>query len=249
VGDRRGLIEEAHGGTLFLDEVGELPLNLQAKLLRVLETREVRRVGANTARAVDVRLVAATNRMLAQGVNEGSFREDLYYRLAVVEVHLPALRFRREDLPLLADHFYRRLSGGSTTIPQELVSVLVTRSWPGNVRELRNFIERCVTLGLTTPDSAAARAPASPESARHSAASGASLPLNLNVPLKEARDEALERLEHMYVQSVLTRADGNVTHAAELAGVSRRFLQRLIARLGVRGVVAEGDDSDDVLEH
>jgi DNA-binding NtrC family response regulator len=241
VSERRGLIEEAHGGTLFLDEVGELPLNLQAKLLRVLETREVRRVGVNSARAVDVRLVAATNRMLAQSVNEGSFREDLYYRLAVVEVQLPPLRLRREDLPLLADHFYRRLSGNAGPVPQELVAALMTRSWPGNVRELRNFIERCVTLGLTTPSSSEAReSPLSP-----SARLEATLPLNLNVPLKESREEALSRLEHVYAQSVLRRAEGNVTRAAELAGVSRRFMQRLIARLGLRDAVKDGSENYD----
>ena len=255
VSDRRGLVEEAHGGTLFLDEVGELPLNLQAKLLRVLETREVRRVGANSARAVDIRLVAATNRMLAQSVNEGSFREDLYYRLAVVEVQLPPLRFRREDLPLLAEHFYRRLSDGNHPIPSELVAALMTRSWPGNVRELRNFIERCVTLGLTTSAPASSRdrlssregAPAS--SSEGAAQPGerldATLPLNLNLPLKEARDEAMERLEHLYSQSVLRRAEGNVTRAAELAGVSRRFMQRLIARLGLRDAVSDGTSDDD----
>jgi DNA-binding NtrC family response regulator len=238
VSDRRGLIEEAHGGTLFLDEVGELPLSLQVKLLRALETREVRRVGANAARAVDVRLVAATNRMLAQSVNEGSFREDLYYRLAVVEVQLPPLRLRREDLPLLADHFYRRLSGDSGPIPQELVAVLMTRSWPGNVRELRNFIERCVTLGITTSGSASSRGNRIPSRDGNAA----TLSLNLDVPLKEARDEALERLEHIYVQSVLRRSEGNVTRAAELAGVSRRFLQRLIARLGIRDMTSGNAD-------
>jgi DNA-binding NtrC family response regulator len=256
VSDRRGLIEEAHGGTLFLDEVGELPLSLQAKLLRALETREVRRVGANSARAVDIRLVAATNRMLAQSVNEGSFREDLYYRLAVVEVQLPPLRFRREDLPLLADHFYRRLSDGSGAIPTELVAALMTRSWPGNVRELRNFIERCVTLGITTRGpgssgdeaSSSERSPASstdgPPPSRERL--DATLPLNLSLPLKEARDDAMERLEHMYAQSVLSRSEGNVTRAAELAGVSRRFMQRLIARLGLREATSDsGGDEDD----
>ena len=251
VSDRRGLVEEAHGGTLFLDEVGELPLNLQAKLLRVLETREVRRVGANSARAVDLRLVAATNRMLAQSVNEGSFREDLYYRLAVVEVQLPPLRFRREDLPLLADHFYRRLSGDGGPIPRELVDALMTRSWPGNVRELRNFIERCVTLGLTSPGSSSKEA--GPSSSRESALLAGdrldvTLPLNLGVPLKEARDEAMERLELLYAQSVLRRAGGNVTHAAELAGVSRRFMQRLIARLGLRDMSSDGADEDGAEE-
>jgi DNA-binding NtrC family response regulator len=147
-------------------------------------------------------------------------------------------------LPLLADHFYRRLTGNAGPIPPELIDALMTRSWPGNVRELRNFIERCVTLGLTTPGSAGSRE--KPSSRDVAPPSGqrldAMLPLNLNLPLKEARDEAMERLEHLYAQSVLSRAEGNVTRAAELAGVSRRFMQRLIARLGIRDGVSESVD-------
>jgi transcriptional regulator with PAS, ATPase and Fis domain len=146
--DREGLFEEADGGTLFLDEIGELPLSLQPKLLRALEARQIRPVGSNSMRSIDVRVVAATHRPLAQAVNVGTFREDLYYRLAVVEVALPPLRARREDIPMLAQHFLKRYAG-SDELPPDLLETLLTRSWPGNVRELRNFIEQRVLVGLT----------------------------------------------------------------------------------------------------
>jgi transcriptional regulator with PAS, ATPase and Fis domain len=241
VSDRRGLIEEAAGGTLFLDEIGELPLNLQAKLLRALETREVRRVGANVARHVDVRLVAATNRPLAKSVNDGSFREDLYYRLAVVEAHLPPLRGRPEDIPILVEHFYQRFAGKGDTVPVDLMAILVRRSWPGNVRELRNFVERCVTLGMPV---------ARPSGLLPAAQTTTSLPVDLSASLKDARDDVVVRLERLYVETALRRTEGNVTHAAQIAGVSRRFLQRTIARLGLRGAVTEaaGDDEGDTDE-
>ncbi|HVJ21833.1 MAG TPA: sigma 54-interacting transcriptional regulator, partial [Polyangiaceae bacterium] len=149
VSDRRGLFEEADGGTLFLDEIGELPASLQPRLLRVIESREVRRVGSNQNRRVDVRFLAATHRPLAEHVNDGTFREDLYYRIAVVEAQIPALRARRDDILLLAEHFFRRYAGEKETLPTELRSSLTSRAWPGNVRELRNFIERSVSLGHT----------------------------------------------------------------------------------------------------
>jgi DNA-binding NtrC family response regulator len=239
VSDRRGLFEEANGGTLCLDEIGELPLSLQAKLLRALENREVRRVGSNAARPVDVRLLASTNRPLAQSVNEGAFREDLYYRLAVIELVLPPLRARREDVPPLAQHFYERFSGKREPLPGELLTSLLTRSWPGNVRELRNFIERCVALGGFQ------LAPRAPSSAESGEFAQTTLGIDLGKPLKEARDDAVERFELLYLETALRRAGGNVTRAAELAGVSRRFLQRTIARLGIRGVATPDDGSDD----
>jgi transcriptional regulator with PAS, ATPase and Fis domain len=239
VSDRRGLFEEANGGTICLDEIGELPLALQAKLLRALENREVRRVGSNAARPIDVRLLASTNRPLAQSVNEGSFREDLYYRLAVIELVLPPLRTRREDVPALAQHFYERFSGQGDGLPAELLSSLLTRSWPGNVRELRNFMERCVTLGGFH------LAPHVSPTARSGEFEQTTLGVDLGKPLKEARDEAVERFELLYLETALRRAGGNVTRAAELAGVSRRFLQRTIARLGIRGVATIDDAGDD----
>ncbi|HEY0194031.1 MAG TPA: sigma 54-interacting transcriptional regulator, partial [Kofleriaceae bacterium] len=149
--DRMGVFEEADGGTLFLDEIGEMPIALQPKLLRAIESRQIRRVGSSTSRTVNVRIVAATNRSLASSLNEGSFREDLYYRLAVVELRLPALRARRDDIPVLAAHFYRMFVGDQKQLPSEFVASLVGRGWPGNVRELRNYIERAVSLGTVTP--------------------------------------------------------------------------------------------------
>jgi transcriptional regulator with PAS, ATPase and Fis domain len=241
VSDRRGVFEEAHGGTLFLDEIGEMPLVTQAKLLRALETRSIRRVGGNSQRQIDVRIVAATNRPLAQSANEGTFREDLYYRLAVVDVKLPPLRSRREDIPLLAQHFFQRLAGAERTLPPSFLAMLNTRSWPGNVRELKNFIERSVSLGFV--EDAPGFSPA------HSAA--ASLPpaalesiVPLHLPLKDARQAWTESFESIYVRSMLKKTGGNLTRAAALAGVNRRFMQRMIARLGLRAADSDGGDDD-----
>jgi transcriptional regulator with PAS, ATPase and Fis domain len=224
VSDRRGLCEEANGGTLFLDEIGELPPALQPRLLRVIESLEVRRVGSNAPKRVDVRIVAATNRPLAHSINDGTFREDLYYRLAVVELHLPPLRARREDIPLLAEHFFRRYAGPDEPLPAALVSSLTSRAWPGNVRELRNYVERSVSMG-------------------HAAAAGLPPPaptdevepiVPVHLPLKDARAAWTEKFELLYVKALLAKTEGNVTRAAELAGINRRSLQRLIASLGIR---------------
>jgi DNA-binding NtrC family response regulator len=216
-GDRRGLFEEASGGTLFLDEIGELPVSLQPKLLRALEEREVRPVGSNTPRPVDVRVIAATNRPLASAVNAGAFREDLYYRLAVFEIVLPPLRERREDLDFLAEAFYANITGKPGHLAPELLASIRSRSWPGNVRELRNFIERSAILGL---------GPGQP-----SPAASASLEIfaSADLPLKEARERCMAQFEAQYVTSLLRRTGGNVTRAAEIAGVSRRYLHKLIS--------------------
>jgi transcriptional regulator with PAS, ATPase and Fis domain len=290
VGDRRGLLEEADGGTLFLDEIGELPPALQPRLLRVLETFEVRRVGSNTSRRVDVRVVAATNRPLAHAINAGTFREDLYYRLAVVELELPPLRARREDIALLAEVFFRRYAGDKEPLPPQLLSSLTSRAWPGNVRELRNYIERSVSMGVSAiggggrsgaaaPDVAAVDVAGLPgpsglsgmtdgraaaggaAGAGAAAASGGAgrgagpaagvaggagalrssgtadalapvVPIHL--PLKDARAAWTEQFELVYVKALLGKTEGNVTRAAELAGINRRSLQRLIASLGIR---------------
>ncbi|HEY2511977.1 MAG TPA: sigma 54-interacting transcriptional regulator [Polyangiaceae bacterium] len=236
VGERRGLFEEADGGTLFLDELAELPLAAQAKLLRVLESGEIRRVGANTPRKVDVRVIAATNRPLAPEVNHGSFREDLFYRLAVVEIELPPLRARREDVPMLAQHFYERFTGRPGPIPLDLLASLPTRSWSGNVRELRNFIERSLSLGLG-----------------EGGAQGAPLAVPLpgldafvphDRPMLEARQAWVDQFESAYVRALLQRTNGNVTHAAKEARVSRRFLQSVMRRLGLRDADDEGGEEE-----
>jgi len=244
--DRKGVFEEADGGTLFLDEIGEMPVALQPKLLRAIESRSIRRVGGGSARTVNVRIIAATNRSLASSINEGSFREDLYYRLAVVELRLPPLRARRDDIPVLATHFFRKFAGEQVVLPGELMAVLVGRGWPGNVRELKNYIERSVSLGTYLPRSADASSMLIPP------ATGAPVPpgtiesyVALHLPLKEARHAWTKSFELVYVRAMLKMVGGNVTRAAERAGVSRRFLQRMVARLGIRSSEAPVDPDDE----
>jgi transcriptional regulator with GAF, ATPase, and Fis domain len=239
IASRPGLFEEAEGGTVFLDEIGELPAALQPKLLRVLESREIRRIGGNTSKKIDVRVVAATNRDLAHGVNEGTFREDLYFRLAVVSVQLPPLRARREDIPALVRHFYERMVGEGAVAPADLVSSLMVRAWPGNVRELRNVVERSISLGWSSePQTEVPKPGALPPGI------GALVPIDL--PLKEARQAWTEQFESVYLRAMLEKTDGNVSRAAEMAGVNRRFLQRLMVRLGLRSSepAAPGDDDE-----
>jgi transcriptional regulator with PAS, ATPase and Fis domain len=224
VGDRKGLFEAANGGTLFLDEVGELPASLQPKLLRAIEMREVRPVGSNASRSVDTRLIAATNRRLDRSVNEGTFREDLYYRLAVIEIYLPPLRARREDIPRLAAHFYAELADGER-IPLDLMPALLGRSWPGNVRELRNYIERSISLGWESAPAGTGPDILPP---------GAEALVPVDLPLKEARAAWEERFEQVYVRALLRKTGGNVSRAASLASVTRRTIQRMMVAAGLR---------------
>jgi DNA-binding NtrC family response regulator len=181
----------------------------------------VRRVGANVAAPIDVRVLAATNRSLAESVNEGTFREDLYYRLGVFEIQIPPLRARREDVALLARHFYHQFSGAE--MPEALVPSLLSRGWPGNVRELRNFIERTVAMGFQ--GTAQAVMPFASEALE------SAVPTHL--PLKEARSVWSDQFELLYARAILKKAGGNVTRAAELAGINRRTLQRMLARVGI----------------
>jgi transcriptional regulator with PAS, ATPase and Fis domain len=237
---RVGAFEEAAGGTLFLDEIGEMPLSMQPKLLRAIESRAIKRVGAPATVPVDVRIIAATNRSLARCVNEGTFREDLYYRLAVVEVSLPPLRARRDDIPSLAARIVEQLTGRTEPLAPDFVEMLRRRAWRGNVRELRNFLERAVTLGQLSSGPGA-----SPPAAPAVLPEGIERIVPLHLPLKEARDAWMQAFESIYVRAMMDRTSGNLKRAAELAGVSRRFLQRLIARLGLRGDEAAADDDDD----
>ncbi len=232
VSDRTGLFEAANSGTLFLDEIGELPASLQPKLLRAIEAREVRPVGSNAPRAVDVRLIAATNRRLELSVNEGAFREDLYYRLAVVSINLPPLRARRDDIPLLAAHFYAELSDGET-LPPHLVPALLARSWPGNVRELRNFIERTISLGWESPP---------PGTEPEILPPGAEALVPVDLPLKRARAVWEQRFERIYIRALLRRTGGNVSRAAKLAGVTRRTIQRMMVASGLRSERIPSDE-------
>jgi two-component system, NtrC family, response regulator GlrR len=217
---RAGAFEAAEGGTLFLDEIGELAIGLQPKLLRALESRQVKRVGANAHRTVDVRVVAATNRSLRAEVNARRFRSDLYYRLAVIEISLPPLRARPEDVPMLARHLVAKLTDEPPDLLTEAFEAdLARHHWAGNVRELRNYLERCLALRELLP---------------LGDAGGALDPLDTQQPLKVARERWNRVLERRYVEAVLGRAEGNVTLAARTAGVDRMYFYRLLWRHGLR---------------
>jgi DNA-binding NtrC family response regulator len=228
VGDRAGAFEAADGGTVFLDEIGELPLDLQPNLLRVLERGEVRRVGANVSRRVDVRVVAATHRALAQEVERGKFREDLYYRLAVITVRLPPLRERPDDIPLLVRHFEELLADrvpGAAPLPEAVVAAFAARPWSGNVRELKNAVERALSLGrLLQPSPAGGPVEAAGEGLR----------VDLSEPLYAGLARIKEAYEKAYVEAALKQAGGNVTHAARIAQVDRKSIQRAMANYKLR---------------
>jgi two-component system response regulator GlrR len=224
--DRRiGAFEDASGGTIFLDEIGELPLELQPKLLRALESREIRRVGGRASIKCDLRIVAATNRDLRSEVNRGTFRADLYFRLAVVKLELPPLRRRADDVPLLVDHLLREIGAPEPVIADladpGFVAALAAAAWPGNVRELRNHLEQCVVFG----ERRAPGAPATPHP---------STTVDPELPYEVARRQAIDAFERDYVAALLERADGNVAKAARSAGVNRAYLHRLLRRHGLR---------------
>jgi DNA-binding NtrC family response regulator len=219
---RRGLFEEANQGTLFLDEIGDVGQNLQARLLRALQEGTIRRVGTNETIAVDVRVVAASNRDLAQAVKEGRFREDLFYRLNVVTIVIPPLRERREDIPLLAEHFaakHGRAEGAAISVPAR--DLLVAYDWPGNVRELENVVARALALnpsGVVTPEDLVDHV----RSARPAAAALAAL-----AGVTQERP-TLAELEKRYAAQVLQETGGNKTRAAEILGIDRKTLYRLL---------------------
>ncbi len=229
-----GMFEVADRGTLFLDEIGELPLPLQAKLLRALQEREIRRVGGTKLLPVDVRLVSATNRDLAESVRKREFREDLFYRVNVIAIALPPLRERPGDVALLAYHFLGRYGRNRERplegIDAEALAVLEGYTWPGNVRELQNVIERACALadGPTVrvrdlPDHVRGRGRPAPATAGR------------DVPLQAARDAALRGFMEEYLAELMRRHGGNVSQAARTAGVDRKTLHRLLARYRVTG--------------
>lgn len=248
VAARDGLFEAAHGGTIFIDEIGELPLDLQPKLLRVLEQREVRRVGATRAKPIDVRVVAATNRDLRAEVAAGRFREDLYYRLAVVEVRLPALRERREDLQLLIDHLLRR-SAHNRTAPNRTVkgidpdvrALFEAYRWPGNVRELHNMVERAIpfsdgpTITLAAlPEALRAGVQAGAHVSSATPVAGVRIEPHADVPFKDAKEELIEAFERAYLVELIDRHDGNVSKAARAADMDRKSITRLLKKHNIR---------------
>jgi len=220
-----GKFELATGGTLFLDEVGSMRLDLQAKILRALQEREVERVGGTRTIKIDVRVLAATNRDLKRAVEEGAFREDLYYRLNVVPITLPDLKDRQEDIPLLANHFMRKFSQesnpGIREISKEAMAILLSYPWPGNVRELENVIERAVTLGRGEA--------ILPEDLPPHLAGGAG-----PVERALAHEASLEELEREYIHTVLRRTKWHQIRAASILGIDRRTLYRKIRRYGIK---------------
>jgi DNA-binding NtrC family response regulator len=232
--DRRGKFESADGGTIFLDEIGDLKLELQSKLLRVLQEGEVERVGEGKPHRVDVRVIAATHKDLEGLVEKGLFREDLYYRVSVFPVHLPLLRERREDIPLLSEHFLKKHSPSlrSAEMTGECLELLMRYDWPGNVRELENVIERAVVLSRgepITPSHLPPKLLASkpPES-----------------PLVELPEEGirLEELERSLIEKALEKAAGNRARAARLLGISRPTLIYRIEKYGMGGEERENED-------
>ena len=229
--DRVGAFETANGGTVFLDEIGELPLALQPKLLRALEAREIRRVGETRPRKVDVRVIAATNRDLEREVNKGLFREDLYFRLAVMSVRVPPLRERLEDLGLLIHGFLTLLGvpAQADLFGPQVLAQLSAHDWPGNVRELRNYVERTVVLKETLP-----------AQQRHAKA-----PVDspLNVPFKMAKEIVVDAFEKSYVTALLEVAGGNVSKAARNGAMDRMYLHRLIQKHGLRTTAEPGNQS------
>ena len=231
---KAGLFEEAEGGTLFLDEIGELPLPVQVKLNRVLQEREIRRVGDTRSVKTDVRMIAATHRDLKAEVSAGRFREDLFYRLNVLPIRLPALRERREDIPLLATHFLEKHAAMQRRevpgLQPDALRLLTGYPWPGNARELENIVERAlaVTRGeqITVEDV--------PAEVRAEPPGPLPAEVLIQMPYREAVDLARDRVSREYLLALMQLFGGNVTRAAERAGVERESLHRLLKRYGIR---------------
>ncbi len=228
---RPGACESASGGTLFIDEIGDLPLDLQAKLLRVIEEREVRRLGDTRAVKLDIRIVAATTKDLDQSVRQGGFRRDLYYRIAVLEVVVPPLRLRKEDIPALGNRFLCQISGAETweALAPELKAELLAYHWPGNIRELRNALERLVCIGP-------AGLPSQSEVSNKSPSEVNPLPaFDLDRPFKEAKDELLDAFETEYLKRLLARHNGCIAPAAREAGLNRKYFYDLLRKHQLNG--------------
>jgi two-component system nitrogen regulation response regulator GlnG len=242
---RPGRFREASGGTLFLDEIGDMPIDLQAKLLRVLQSGEVTSVGGRRAEPVNVRIVAATHRDLDAAVASGAFREDLLYRLRVVPIAVPPLRERREDIPPLIDHFLARydaeLTGGMHVISPAAIEKLVRHSWPGNVRELENAIKRALVLSAAEVigpddfaflDGVAGERAAAAVSLERLVRAEAEAALDAGAP-GDLHTVLLARVEKPLIETALARTGGNQLRAAELLGINRNTLRKRIVELGI----------------
>lgn len=236
IADRKGLFEEAHQGTIFLDEIGELPLPLQVKLLRVLQEGEIRAVGDSVTKKVDVRLLAATNRDLQQLVKENKFREDLYYRLNVINMVLPSLRDRLDDIPMLAYHFLKKYATKTNKSIEQIgvdaMQALQNYSWPGNVRELENVIERAVVLATNDTISVHDLPPRVLGESFYLVEEGANSDLT-NFNYKDAKNRALAAFNRAYIGALLRQSKGNISFASEKAGMDRSNFKKLLKRYGI----------------
>ncbi len=233
---RPGVFEEASGGTLLIDEIAELAPDLQAKLLRVLERNEVRAVGATKSTSVDVRIMATSRRPLDEEVKAGRFRDDLFFRLAVTRISVPPLREREEDIPMLAEHFWRTLAGTNAAPPAGLLEPFAGHGWPGNVRELKNAIARRVALGELADEGGVMLGD---KPAGESTTSGPRPPVDdpfaailaMDLPLPLARQRLVSDFERHYIARVLTLHEGDIEAAAKASGVAHRYFELLCARL------------------
>ncbi|CAH9049752.1 Transcriptional regulatory protein QseF [Pseudoalteromonas holothuriae] len=213
--DKVGLVQSANGGTLFLDEIGDMPMDLQVKLLRVLQERSVRPVGGHCEQQIDIRFVSASHKNLQQAVADKEFREDLYYRLNVVSIHLPSLHERPEDIPLLANRFVSRISEGQKIISPQAMTCLLNYQWPGNVRQLQNIIEHAVAFSsskLITADTIQGAIP------------------DLGQVSFQGLNDAKKQFEYDYIKKVLSLCQGNVAEAAKLAQRNRSDFYKLIKK-------------------
>jgi DNA-binding NtrC family response regulator len=228
---RLGAFEGANHGTIFLDEIGEMPLDMQPKLLRALENREIRRSGENETRKVDVRVIAATNRNLEREVNRGRFREDLYFRLSVLTVRLPPLRERAEDIPELVRAFLERLGAAEDErlFSPRVYQDLARHDWPGNVRELRNYVER--TIVLRDAQEASRARPEADDEPTHR---GFGVPVSIESPFKVAKEQLVSHFERSYLEQLMVWAGGNVSRASRKAKLDRMYLHRLLQHYAIR---------------
>jgi DNA-binding NtrC family response regulator len=229
---RAGAFEAAQGGTIFLDEIGELPLDMQPKLLRALEERTIKRIGSTEPVRLDVRVIAATNRELRREVNKNTFRSDLYYRLNTVRLRIPPLRERREDIPLLVAHFYRQFEREGGEPPAELLASLTRQDWPGNVRELRSAVERAVLMGPLEMEHNAEHG-ADSDGARSSDPSLSTEAFDATLPFRSAKERVVARWERWWCAELVRTNEGNLSRAARAARMDRNHLRELLRRHGV----------------
>ena len=259
IATHKGVFEQAHGGTIFLDEIGELELTMQPKLLRVLENREVKRVGGDRMLSVDVRLLAATNRDLRQMVAESTFREDLYFRMSVMQIHLPPLRQRPDDIPVLVAHFLAimneqrdKIGRPPLEVSPEAMAALMSRRWSGNVRELKNVVERAASLGegpvLTKADlmldfgygnpmppaPAATPAPATTAVVAGGGRHDIQVDVDIVTTFKDGKQQILDEFEAVYLRKLITEYKGNISQSAKAAGLTRYHLRELLKKHGLQ---------------